>query len=98
MKLVEVSPVRAISQVPSPFTKVQDRGLGGCDRRTFLLGALREVRWIGISNWPAYGEPDMIEIDTDGSPTVGGWFHVQNGARQARARLGSALPPASSTG
>ena len=31
------------------------------------------------SDWPADGEPDVIEIDTDGSPKVTGWFHVQNG-------------------
>jgi hypothetical protein len=39
------------------------------------------------SNWPAYGEPDMIEIDTDGSPTVGGWFHVENGGSSGEGQV-----------
>lgn len=39
------------------------------------------------SNWPAYGEPDYVETGTDGSPNVGGWFHVQNGGSQGRGQV-----------
>jgi hypothetical protein len=43
------------------------------------------------SDWPANGEPDYIERDTEGAPTVAGWFHVQNGGSsgQGQVRLSS---------
>jgi hypothetical protein len=39
------------------------------------------------SNWPAFGEPDYVEVDTGGSPTVGGWFHVQNGGSSGQGQV-----------
>jgi hypothetical protein len=39
------------------------------------------------SNWPANGEPDYVEVDTGGSPTVGGWFHVQNGGSSGQGQV-----------
>jgi hypothetical protein len=37
-------------------------------------------------DWPKNGEPDYVEIGTDGSPTVGGWFHVQNGGSSGQGQ------------
>jgi hypothetical protein len=39
------------------------------------------------SNWPANGEPDYVEVDTGGSPNVGGWFHVQNGGSSGQGQV-----------
>jgi hypothetical protein len=32
-------------------------------------------------------EPDYVEVDTGGSPTVSGWFHVQNGGSSGQGQV-----------
>ena len=39
------------------------------------------------SDWPKFGEPDYVEVGTDGSPKVAGWFHVQNGGSTGQGQV-----------
>lgn len=42
---------------------------------------------INDGDWPAWGEPDYIEIDTGNNPTIGGWFHVENGGENGEGQV-----------
>ena len=51
-------------------------------------GHLVPLGWPRLnSNWPKFGEPDYVEIGTDGAPKVGGWFHVQNGGSSGEGQV-----------
>ena len=41
----------------------------------------------GDNDWPKNGEPDYVEVGTDGAPKVAGWFHVQNGGPRAEGQV-----------
>jgi hypothetical protein len=46
------------------------------------------------TDWPAWGEPDYLEIDTNPTATVGGFLHVENGGPngEGQVTLSSKVP------